>query len=211
MTLPASALGAVVLAGGRSTRLGGVDKTALQIDGVAMLTTVLTAAAGAGAAPIVVMGASRPDLAPPEVLDAVRFVADPVEQGGPAAALAAAIATLGQPAPPYLFVLAADLPHVSAEALRDLASSLATADPGVDAVVPVDAEGRSQWLFSVWRTTALHHRISVREVAAGTALHRLLGPARTRAWRPSSAAVDPEPWRDCDTPEDLHRARRGPK
>lgn len=210
MTLLPSAPAAVVLAGGRSTRLGGVDKTAMRIHGVAMLTIVLTAAAGAGAAPIVVMGDSRPELVPPEARDAVRFVADPLEHAGPAAALAAAIETIGEPTPPYLFLLAADLPLVSPEALRDLAGSLAGAEPDVDAVVPVDAEGRRQWLFSVWRTAALHRRILAGGVAAGTALRELLGPLRTRPWRPTST-LDPEPWRDCDTPQDLRSARRRQK
>ncbi|MBZ6372429.1 MAG: DUF6457 domain-containing protein [Microbacterium hominis] len=53
--------GAILLAGGRATRLGGIDKPLLEIDGRSLLQRALDAVAGCD--PVVVAGPARSDVA----------------------------------------------------------------------------------------------------------------------------------------------------
>ena len=55
MTRPADGWDAVVLAGGTARRMGGLDKTMLDVGGVALLDRVL-GALGGGPATVVVVG-----------------------------------------------------------------------------------------------------------------------------------------------------------
>ncbi|HEY3261982.1 MAG TPA: NTP transferase domain-containing protein, partial [Pseudonocardiaceae bacterium] len=70
---------AVVLAGGRARRLGGVDKVGLAIGGRTLLDGVLVACDGAE--PIVVVGPRRPTATP------VRWAREEPAHAGPLAAL----------------------------------------------------------------------------------------------------------------------------
>lgn len=180
---------AVVLAGGSGRRLGGVDKPALDVGGSTLLDRVLRAVEGAGA--VVVVGPPR-DL-PPHV---VQLREDP-PGGGPAAALAAG---LGAVAAPAVAVLAADLPQVSVA----LVTALRAAAAGHDGALLVDDDGRDQVLTGVWSTAIL------RAAAAGQDLHgrplrAVLGGLDVV--RVPAAGLGLRGWADCDTPQDLRRAR----
>ena len=91
---------AVVLAGGRATRLGGVAKPLVTVRGRTMLEAAL--AATAGAVQVVVVG----DV--PVPASVLRTREDP-PHGGPAAGLAAGLRALEEPAA-WTVVLASDLP-----------------------------------------------------------------------------------------------------
>src|SRR4051795_13298015 len=78
---------AVVLAGGRAARLGGLPKPQPDVGGASMLTPGLTAVDGA--APRVVVGPSQP------VPAGVRLVREQPPGGGPVPALAAGLAAVG--------------------------------------------------------------------------------------------------------------------
>src|SRR5829696_2324717 len=128
---------AVVLAGGRARRLGGVDKPALAVGGRSLLDGVL--AACEGAAPIVVVGPRR------ETAVAVRWAREEPPYGGPLAALAAGLRLVPATAE-VTAVLAADLPNLGPDAVRRLRAAL---DPGGEGAVLVDEHARSQWLCGV--------------------------------------------------------------
>ncbi|HET8641771.1 MAG TPA: molybdenum cofactor guanylyltransferase [Pseudonocardiaceae bacterium] len=160
--------GAVVLAGGRARRLGGVDKPALVVGGRTMLDTVLLACAGAGS--IVVVGETRP------VAVEVGWVREEPPHGGPLAGLTAGLGAL--PGPPELVaVLAADLPGLRAGTVGRLLDAV-DGDGGTDGALLVDRDGRPQWLAGVWRCTALRRGLAELGNPSGRPLHALLGGLR---------------------------------
>lgn len=171
---------AVVLAGGRSRRMGVTDKTALTVGGLSLLDRVLQAAAGASS--IVVVGSERPASRP------VTWVLEEPPGGGPAAAAAAALPELSAG---VVVLLAADLPFVTLAHVERLVAAVTD-----DGAVYVDTTGAEQWLCSAWRTETLRSL----PLAPGTSLRLVLAPLAFNRLR------DPAPAVDCDTPEDLHRA-----
>jgi molybdopterin-guanine dinucleotide biosynthesis protein A len=159
---------AVVLAGGRARRLGGVDKPALMVGERSLLDTVLLACEGAVG--IVVVGPPRPT-----VVD-VRWTREDPPHGGPLAALVAGLHAMPEPAEATA-VLAADLPGLRASTLRRLLDALAEEPAGqrwVDGALLVDQAGRPQWLAGVWRTAALRTGLAGIGDPTGQALHALL-------------------------------------
>jgi molybdopterin-guanine dinucleotide biosynthesis protein A len=98
MSNPAEAFDAVVLAGGRAARLGGVDKPALRVGEHSLLGSVVGAAAGAGARLVVVVGPARQELA--AELGELRTVREDPPGGGPVPALRRGLAELDSPEPP---------------------------------------------------------------------------------------------------------------
>nr|WP_300149764.1 NTP transferase domain-containing protein [Propionicimonas sp.] len=178
---------AVVLAGGRGSRLGGVSKPDLEVDGRRLLDTALAAAAGA--VRTVVVG----DVEVPEGV--LRTREDP-PFGGPVAGLEAGCALLddvaGPERSPWTLVLASDLPDAEAA----VAVLLAT-DPGAhDGACLLGADGRLQWLLGCYRTRVLSARLAER--GAITAMYRLLEPLDLLGVAPGLASTT-----DLDTPGDV--------
>ncbi|MDQ0679942.1 molybdopterin-guanine dinucleotide biosynthesis protein A [Arthrobacter pascens] len=159
---------AVILAGGRSSRLGGRPKHRLTYDGATLLQRSLDAAGGAGAS--VVVG---PD---PGVLPAgVISCREEPPFAGPAAAVAAGLAALAGSGAvrPLTLVLACDMPNVgmAVHALREAlqlhgpprernaphppVSSRGPQALGPDGVMAVSADGRRQPLVGFYSTPAL--------------------------------------------------------
>ena len=193
-------LGAVVLAGGRATRLGGIDKPGLEVAGRTLLATVVEACRGAGAGRIVVVGPERPRLS-------VRFVREDPAGAGPFAALRRGLAELAALSDPesgdQVAVLAADLPFLRAAHL----DRLIEAAEGHTGAVLVDDEGHGQWLTGCW------HRRRLTDAAEryhGPSLRGLMTPLEPVYLRIEPAAGEPPPWLDCDTGADLARARSWP-
>lgn len=163
---------AVILAGGRSARLGGVPKSRLVYDGATLLQRSLAAAGGARAT--VVVG-PHPGTLPAGVLSCRE---DP-PFSGPASAIAAGLAALadarfteaGAPRPSLTLVLACDMPRVAA-AVRVLAESLdarpVNGGPGRDGVMAASEDGRRQPLVGFYSTAALQR--AVLDAAARAAL-----------------------------------------
>ena len=181
---------AIVLAGGGASRLGGVDKPALEVGGHSLLARVVLAVRDATAGRVVVVGPPRPGLD-------VRVVREEPAGAGPVAALRAGLAEVSAP---WVAVLAADMPFLEGEHLGVL---LAAARPSAAGAVLVDEGGRPQWLAGCWRTSVL--REAMGEYRGGS-MRGLLGPLR-----PVMVALPADargrPWMDCDTPEDLWQAR----
>jgi molybdopterin-guanine dinucleotide biosynthesis protein A len=173
---------AVVLAGGRARRLGGVAKPQLDIAGRTLLDRVVAAVADARR--VVVVGPVQP------VTGAVTFCCEEPPGGGPVAAVAAALPHTGADA---VVVLAADLPWIG-PAVPVLLGAL----PAAGAALLVDGSGRVNYLAGAWRRRDL--------VAAVAALGDPGGvPMRALAARVEQMQVpDVAGWgRDCDTWEDL--------
>lgn len=188
---------AVVLAGGRASRLGGVDKPSLPVAGVPLLHRVLAAVADAD--PRIVVGPAGRRLP-----TGVRRTREEPAGAGPVAATAAGLALVPRGLE-FVALLAADLPFLTREAVGRLRRAAAVA--GCDGAVYEDGVGRPQWLCGIWRSEVLRTRLA--ELAtgvAGASLRTLLtGVATTRLHHPGDGP-DPPVWYDCDTEQDLLRA-----
>jgi molybdopterin-guanine dinucleotide biosynthesis protein A len=173
---------AIVLAGGSGARMGGDDKPALVVDGVTLLDRVLAAVAGAGT--VVVVGDPRPTSRD------VTWTREHPVGSGPAAAARAGLdlVTTG-----IVVLLAADLPFFTAAATARLVAAT-----GKTGAVLTDTTGREQWLSSAWRTDVLR----TADLRSGGSLRTALAPLR-----PTHVAADGHEVLDCDTPDDLARAR----
>jgi molybdopterin-guanine dinucleotide biosynthesis protein A len=174
-----------ILAGGRGLRLGGVDKAAIEVQGVSLLQRVLDAA-GSGFAQVLVSH-NRPD-APLRAhfhARALRFVADDAAAGeGPLAGLDALLqACQGE----WLLTLPVDLAHPS----RTLVDALLAQE----GAVARDAEGL-QPLVALWPVAPA--REAVREALArgDRAVHPLVA-------RLGLHAVDTPRLGNLNTPQDF--------
>ncbi|WP_267277854.1 molybdenum cofactor guanylyltransferase [Arthrobacter sp. CDRTa11] len=150
---------AVILAGGRSSRLGGQPKQWMTYRGATLLQLSLDAARGA--AGVAVVGPEDGAL-PAEVLTCRE---DP-PFAGPAAAVAAGLAALAYAGAlkPFTLVLACDMPRAgtAVQALRDGIRD------GAEGVMAVDQDGRRQPLLGFYSTAALQR--SVQDLASRGAL-----------------------------------------
>lgn len=150
----------MILAGGKSSRLGGVPKAQLTYDGATLLERALAAAYGAGR--VVVVG---PD--PGTLPDATMTVREDPPFAGPAAAIEAGLLALGNHAQqglsvtetsaPWVLVMACDMPFAGAAVpvlIRELARHEET-----EGAIAVSADGRRQPLLGIYRFSALQREV----------------------------------------------------
>jgi molybdopterin-guanine dinucleotide biosynthesis protein A len=204
---------AVILAGGRSSRLGGVPKSQLMYDGATLLDVSLQAARGARA--VVVVGPD-PGTLPTGVLNC----REEPPFAGPAAAVAAGLSALeahyasrhqeGRRAPLTL-VLACDMPRADA-AIRALVAVLegegaagasvsgAPGAQGADGVMAVSADGRRQPLLGFYSTAALQRAVA--ENARRGTLKNASASALLASLEVREARVPPGSTDDVDTWDD---------
>lgn len=182
---------AIVLAGGRATRMGGIDKPGLVVAGRRMLDTALDAVADCDR--VVVVGPHRDDL-PAAIVQTQESPAG----AGPVAALAAGLAALDRAPGDIVVLLAADLPSLDATVVAALVARL-RADPGAEAAFAEDDDGRLQFLLSAWRRTALAARLDALPDLTNLPMKSLV-PDRHVTLVCAGVA-------DCDTPADVERAR----
>jgi molybdenum cofactor guanylyltransferase len=135
----------VVLAGGRSSRMGR-PKGALEWHGSTLLHRTAALLARTVGGPVLVVAA--PDQELPELPPRVEVVADPVEGLGPMQGLATGLGALRERAP-VAFVCSTDLPFLHPALVRRVLRGFA--DPEVDVVLPV-ARGYRQPLAAGYRT-----------------------------------------------------------
>ena len=201
---------AVILAGGKSSRLGGVPKAQLRYDGATLLQRAVAAARGAGR--VVVVGPD-PGTLPYGTLTARE---DP-PYSGPAAAIAAGLFALevqdgevqdgeGQdrrsPSPkhaPWLLVLACDMP-LSAAAVPVLLRELASHEEA-EGAMSVSADGRKQPLLGIYRVSALQREAQAAAEQGGlanAAVFRLLARLDLLAVPvPTGSTDDVDTWDDA--------------
>ena len=176
---------AIVLAGGRATRLGGADKAAVEVAGATLLDRALTAVSSAQR--VVVVGDQRPGH------PAVLWTREHPPYGGPVAATYAGLDAL-RPGTPTVVVLAVDMPDVTEETVGRLVAAVA----GYDGAVLEDG-GRRHLVFAVGVEALERVRP---EPAAGVAMRDLWGsldlvdvPAR------GDEARDVDRWSDLGRPD----------
>lgn len=203
----AEAYDAVVLAGGRSARLGGVPKALLEIAGRTLLERTLDALAGARR--IAVVGPA--ELAAvlgrqPRAAGGLLLTREDPPFAGPAAGIAAGVAALAgdaEPAPLTL-LLACDMPGLAG--LPQYLLAAVRSHPEASLWLPVDAAGREQPLASCASSSALAEAVAAAGGAAGTgglSMRRLLAPlAAVRVPLPEAATESTE---DVDTWADAAR------
>ena len=197
----AGRVGAVVLAGGTAARMDGVDKAAIELDGLTLLERAL--AATMTAVEVVVVGEQVPTTRP------VTWTMEDPRGGGPAAGLLTALGCFYR-RPDLVQVLAVDMPHVTPGTFARLAEALEDPPEGADAAdaaVLVDEDGRRQPLCAVYRAGALTAAAPASpEEWHGLPVRRLLEPLRL-----VEVAATPGETRDVDTWADLRELRqRGP-
>lgn len=224
-------LDAIVLAGGRSSRLSGVPKAQLLWHGATLLQNTVDSALRGGARRVVVVGPDAPDAPGAHVSDAqgpdaqgpdarVRFTREDPPFGGPAAAIGAGVRALeGQQAPAtdvadVVLVLACDMPEI-AGAVSALVESLPLA--GFDGALLVDSSGMRQPLAAVYSRRALADAVealrasgtldgaSMRSLIASLDLRELSDAAGSTSdvdtW-PDAAAFGIEPPTDAPSPDE---------
>ena len=189
--------GAIVLAGGRSERMGQ-DKALLPRNGRTLLETVVQTLR-----PLVTEIVIVADRADRYAVPGCRVVGDAYPQTGPLGGILTGLQALG---PGAHLAVACDMPALQPAALRLL---LGSATSEWDAIVP-EIDGRLEPLCAVYADTAIP-ALQRYLAAGGRALHRALETLRTL--RVSEAELrrhDPLllTFTNLNTPADLERLQR---
>ncbi len=187
---------ALILAGGRATRLGGVDKRALVVDGLSIFDRQCNVLLPRVAGIIVSAQAAIPGH---------RTVTDRVAGAGPLAGIAAGAA---EARTPWLLVIAGDMPYISGALIDRL---LACATDAVDAV-GIRIGGLPEPLVCVLRVAAVRPHLERRLATGQLKASALLTDDGLRlAWIEEAElrATDPElrALFNVNVPEDLETKR----
>ncbi len=183
-------VGAILLAGGRGSRVDGAVKPLFEVNGSTLLRTAVAAVRTAGAERVVVAAPVLDD-----GLD-VRWVREDPPFGGPVAAIVAALADMDAD---EVYVVACDLPTVAA------AVALLPTPLPADADGACLDDGRRQWLIGRYRVAALRAAAStLSDRGRDASMRALLGGLTVM-----SVSVDPALTHDVDTWDDLRVARGG--
>lgn len=193
-----SEVDAILVAGGRSSRMAGTDKLLLELDGRSLLERAVSAVTNAGCRTVTVVGPPR--TFPAEGAAALTFVREDPPFAGPVAAIAAGL-VVGTA--DWVLVLATDLPGIDAGV--ELLVTAVDHDPESSAHIVVDRSGQAQWLLSIVRREVLVRSIaglapqnaSMRELFAG------IDAAEHHDDRGISDDVDT--WDDWERAQERHR------
>lgn len=173
----------MVLAGGGSTRFGGVDKAMLVLDGATLLDRVLTATAGA--ATTIVVGPHR------TTYREVDWTVEDPPSGGPVAGLAAG---LQRGTAPVVVVVSCDLPWLTKDDVTSLTDGLGKHDGhGLR-----DTSGQEQQLATAYRRTALTEAIRSVGDPRDKSVRRTLAGLDLTWTQPTRAGDDVDTWADLD-------------
>ncbi|WP_433164268.1 molybdenum cofactor guanylyltransferase [Kribbella sp. CA-247076] len=174
---------ALVLAGGGSTRFGGVDKAMLVLDGVTMLDRVL--AATEDATSTVVVGPIR------TTYRQVAWTVEDPPAGGPVAGIAAGLI---HGTSPIVVVFSCDLPWLTKYDVTHLVRNLGDHDGhGLR-----DTEGHEQHLATAYRRTTLAEAIRQVGDPRDKSVRRTLADLDLTWSAPTRAGHDVDTWADLD-------------
>ena len=190
---------AAILAGGRATRFGGLDKGAAIVQGRSILERQLTELTQV-TNDILYVGANPPA----EYRQVLQPVADATPGLGPLGGLDAA---LGAARHDTVLLIAGDMPFLTAPFLAFLAT-VAEAHEDVDAVVPVTARGTHP-LAAVYRK-ACRPSVEASLLSGERAMRGLLEHLHVREIGPEEMAGFGDPERllaNVNTPADLDRVQ----
>lgn len=184
-----TAWSAVILAGGRGLRAGGIDKAQLQLNDRTFLAGIISDIPVEVS--VYVVGPIRPTPRP------VTFVHESETYGGPVSALHSAVASL---ATPVACIIAVDMPRVG-----PVISRLARNWRGEDALIARDFEGRIQPLCGAYSLAALRAALDDMGKTFGASMHSLLKRLDVKEF-PLDSAESQALW-DVDVPSDLDRLK----
>lgn len=191
-------IAAVILAGGKGERLGGVNKALLEIGGRSFIDRATGAARGCE--PILV-AVGRRSFDVPSGATAIPDLES--DYAGPLAGVAAAVGHLRPATADALFSIAVDTPLFPADFLSRALPLLDDAD------VVIGAYGVQDYpTNALWRLDSIAELAE--EVRSGTAprsLKRLAERLRARRLDYAELVAD-DPFRNANTPEDLELLRR---
>ncbi|MEV5960914.1 molybdenum cofactor guanylyltransferase [Kribbella sp. NPDC051952] len=174
---------ALVLAGGGSTRFGGVDKAMLVLEGMTLLDRVLTATDDAVST--VVAGPVR------TTCREVAWTVEDPPSGGPVAGIAAGL-THGTA--PIVVLLSCDLPWLTKDDVTQLVNGLDHHDGhGLR-----DTDGREQQLAAAYRRTSLTAAITRIGDPRDKSVRRLLAGLDLVWSEPTHGGDDVDTWADLD-------------
>lgn len=175
---------ALILAGGRSTRLEGSGKQKLLVSGVSLLERTVQAVRGVGARGIVLVS--------DETMAEVTTVREDPAYAGPVAAIAAGLAARPTTSDAdILLVLACDMPGVAA-ALPPLIDAFAG-----DGVVAVDRGVRQQLVLAL-SPAALAHAVASLDTVVDAPVRALLAHLDlTDTHVPDGSTDDIDTWDDA--------------
>jgi len=176
---------AVVLAGGDSRRLGGLDKAAIEVGGVSLLDRALDAVQEARE--VIVVGPRRPTSA------VVRWTSESPPGGGPLRATIAGLETVNSD---VVVVLAVDYPFVTSAVVAELIRAVGTHD----GAALQDEGGAMHFVVGAYRTDALRSALEAHPPDEAS-MRSLFGTLDVAAVHADRAA------QDVDTLEDLESAR----
>lgn len=203
---------ALILAGGRSSRLGGVPKQSLVLRGRTLLDWTIEAAAGARHTVVVgdVSCSSPPsrrvsdDAGPAQSLPpGVLSCREEPAFAGPAAGISAGLAALAEHGggAPFTLVLACDMP-LAARAVATLRAAVAAAGDGRGAVAR-SADGREQPLAAIYNTDELKRscgELSLRNALVNGSVRSLLANLDVQLVTvPAGSTADVDTWGDAAT------------
>lgn len=155
---------AIIVAGGKGSRLGGVSKPDLLVGGERLLDRVLSACEGA--AHTVMVGTA------PVPSGVIVTLEDPPGTG-PAAGLVAGLDAVPDPAE-WTLVLACDLPD-AASAVGSLFEA-ARRDPSTTAWCARNVDDRPEWLLGLYRTDVLRAAVTAYGDPRNRSVRRMLSP-----------------------------------
>ncbi|MDT0195411.1 molybdenum cofactor guanylyltransferase [Arthrobacter sp. AB6] len=184
---------AVILAGGRSSRLGGVPKQDLVFHHDTLLQRALAAAAGASRTVVVGPGAGHS-------LPGVLFCREQPQFAGPGAAISAGLDALARDGrgAEFTLVLACDMPLVR-DAVPVLVAAMVSAD--ADGAMARAEDGRLQPLAGLYRTAALKTsaaQLSSRGALINGSVRSLLASLEVQPVTvPAGSTADVDTWDDA--------------
>lgn len=184
-------IAAVVLCGGTSKRMGGVDKTAADLAGRTVLDTLLDSLPADWA--VICVGEAR------DVNRDVAWAREDPPLGGPVAGLAAGVAAAPADAD-VIVALAGDQPFAGSTG-RSCAAALAAAPTDLDGVAALQEDGRLQPLLAAYRRASLARVLEAAPRDAG--VYKTVSSLSLTGLDADSHAT-----LDVDTPDDLDDARR---
>ena len=187
-----------ILAGGRGSRLGGVDKAALDLNGRPLLEHVLAAVSPLAREILVVANDDR--LASDPRLTVIR---DPEPHAGVLPALLAALDTASSE---LMLLVACDMPFLD----RALIETLVRLAEQQDVVMP-NVEGREQPMHAIYRVAACRAAVRAALEQGRRRMIAFLDDVRTlTVEEPDLRRLDPElrSFFNVNTPDDLALARQ---
>ena len=195
----ATAVAAIVLAGGRSERFGDTDKLTVEVDGSTLLQRAVAAVAEVATDVVVVLPPGAPTIAVPPP---ARVAHDPTEGEGPLAGVHTGLLAVVRS--DVAIVVGGDMPDLQPEVLRAMVGALGE---GVQLVALGDG-GAARPLPIVVRTLPAADAAHTLMHAGRRRLRDLVSSLRTVALDEAAwTALDPGrlTLRDVDEPGDLNR------